>query len=222
MSEPTADIYTALAAEWPVNETHTLPANMGTDLTYITGEQAITRLNTVLGFNEWTFEIREHGIHNGIAWVLGRFEIPSQGVVREQFGAQKLRSTPSGDEMKSAATDCLKKCAMSVGVGLYLSHKETIAEAQAARQQARQENVQRQAPVTALPRPISQPPACADCKQAITPTGRFTVESIVNTGVSKYGRALCLACGKKAQEEARLTEQEVREDLKQAEMQAAG
>jgi len=211
---------------------------MGTDLTYITGEQAITRLNTVLGFNEWTFEIREHGIDSGIAWVLGRFEIPSQGVVREQFGAQKLRSTPSGDEMKSAATDCLKKCAMSVGVGLYLSHKETIAEAQAARQQARQENVQRQAPVrpaappappreqaapvTALPRPISQPPACADCKQAITPTGRFTVESIVNTGVSKYGRALCLSCGKKAQEEARLTEQEVREDLKQAEMQAAG
>jgi hypothetical protein len=221
MSDLAADTYKALAA--PFDETFVVDT-----FTYITGEQATTRLNEALGWDNWSFTIVAHGYDepSDTHWVHGRLEVPGEGIIREQFGSQKVNRVGRtgqprdyGFDLKGAATDAFKKCATGLGVGLYLSHKESRARAETPRQ----ENVQRQAPPNNnLPRPISRPPACADCKQAITPTGRFTVESIVNTGVSKYGRALCLACGKKAQEEARLTEQEVREDMKQTEMQAAG
>ena len=121
----------------------------GIELEYITGEQAVTRLNETLGVGGWSFRIVEHGIHGEAdeCWVLGEMTaiVPAadlaassgQGsngyatVTRQQFGSQKVkRSRASGTpldigfDLKGAATDALKKCASLMGVGLYLWKKE--------------------------------------------------------------------------------------------------
>lgn len=134
-------IYDQLAEKF--DETHT-DVRGGVALTYITGEQVVDRLNTVLGFR-WSFTVIEHGWHESTdeEWVLGRLTVTLGDlvVVREQYGSQKrnktaVRRAPNGDtiparhieigfDMKGAATDALKKCAQMIGVGLYLSHRPT-------------------------------------------------------------------------------------------------
>jgi hypothetical protein len=118
----------------------------GVTLEYATGEQVITRLNEDLGMGAWDFEIIEHGIsvEADECWVLGKLtarilvddpnlpgELICERVVKTQFGSQKVkRSRSSGNpldigfDLKGAATDCLKKCASLLGVGLYLWEKE--------------------------------------------------------------------------------------------------
>lgn len=43
---------------------------------------------------------------------------------------------------------------------------------------------------------------CTDCGKEIVKSGRYTAESIVKTSMEKYGRMLCMECGKKAKHEA--------------------
>jgi hypothetical protein len=130
-----ADVYSKLAA--PFEDTFR-DVRGGVQLEYITGEQCISRLNEVLGVAGWSFTIREHGINAEAdeAWVLGEIAANFGGamVVRQQFGSQKLKRSRSsgspldiGFDLKGAATDALKKCAMLLGVGLYLSKKEVGA-----------------------------------------------------------------------------------------------
>jgi hypothetical protein len=129
-------IYDLLAAEFEPSETFQ-DSRGGATFTYVTGEGVTSRLNKVLGPAGWTFKIREHGIHAEAdeIWVLGSLEARIDGamVVREQFGSQKVKrsraaGTPLdiGFDLKGATTDALKKCATLIGVGLYLSHKESI------------------------------------------------------------------------------------------------
>lgn len=123
--------YAALTA--PFDSTYNDPRGF----TYITGEQCVTRMNTVLGPENWGFEILEHGINEQAdeIWVKGRLTVffldANIPVVREQFGSQKVNRKRNdktildiGFDLKGAATDAMKKCAMNIGVGLYLSSKE--------------------------------------------------------------------------------------------------
>lgn len=129
-------LYAALAL--PFEFTHS-DRRGGVDLTYITGEQAITRANAVLGFDGWSFKVLEHGIHTEAdeVWVLVEITVHfgERVVVRQQFGSQKIKRSRAtgqpldiGFDMKGATTDALKKALTLVGVGLYLSHKETEDE----------------------------------------------------------------------------------------------
>ena len=109
------------------------------DLDYITGEQAVSRLNDVLGFDGWSFKVIEHGYNDAADefWALGELTIHSgPPAVIQQFGSQKPnryradnRDHPNeiidlGFDLKGAVTDALKKCASLRGVGLYLHEKE--------------------------------------------------------------------------------------------------
>jgi hypothetical protein len=110
----------------------------GVALTYISGEQVVSRLNEVLGVDGWSFRIVRHEINAEAdeAWALGELvaQIDGRTVVRQQFGSQKVRRSRStgtpldlGFDLKGAATDAMKKCASLLGVGLYLSRKEAAA-----------------------------------------------------------------------------------------------
>src|SRR5438874_10238537 len=127
-----ADVYAKLAA--PFDNTFK-DVRGGVELEYSTGEQCISRLNETLGVAGWSFTIKEHGINAEAdeAWVLGELSANFGGaiVVRQQFGSQKIKRSRAsgipldiGFDLKGAATDALKKCAMLLGVGLYLSKKE--------------------------------------------------------------------------------------------------
>jgi hypothetical protein len=123
----------------PFETLHNLPGKTkrdGTPLTYLTGAQVAQRLNRVLGFDHWSFEIVETQFDQPADEVIvrGRLTIycGRRTVVREQFGSQRhnrLRESQaiidSGFDHKGAATDALKKCATLVGVGLYLYGPES-------------------------------------------------------------------------------------------------
>jgi hypothetical protein len=124
--------YARLAAPFEVTFTD---VRGGVELTYVSGEQVVRRLNEVLGVAGWSFRILRLGIHTEAdeAWALGELvaEIGARTVVRQQFGSQKLKrsrttGTPLdiGFDLKGAATDAMKKCASLLGVGLYLSRKD--------------------------------------------------------------------------------------------------
>jgi hypothetical protein len=96
----------------------------GDVLDYIEGSAVIQRLNDCFD-GEWIFEIQEHQVYDDEVVVLGKLN--AQGISKSQFGKSRVtrrdsdRSTVSlGDDLKAAATDCLKKCATLFGVGLHL------------------------------------------------------------------------------------------------------
>jgi hypothetical protein len=109
----------------------------GVEVTYVSGEQVVSRLNEVLGVAGWSFHILRHEIRaeEGEVWALGELvaEIDGKSVTRQQFGSQKikrLRGTGApldlGFDLKGASTDAMKKCASWLGVGLYLSRKAPV------------------------------------------------------------------------------------------------
>jgi hypothetical protein len=130
------DVYARLAAPFEVTFTD---VRGGVQLTYVSGEQVVRRLNEVLGVGGWSFRVLRHDINTEAdeAWALGELvaDIGERTVVRQQFGSQKLKRSRAtgapldiGFDLKGAATDAMKKCASLLGVGLYLSRKETPAE----------------------------------------------------------------------------------------------
>jgi hypothetical protein len=126
------DTYARLAAPFEVTFSD---VRGGVEVTFISGEQVVSRLNEVLGVAGWSFRILRHDINPEAdeAWALGELvaEFGDRTVVRQQFGSQKLRRSRStgapldlGFDLKGASTDAMKKCASLLGVGLYLSRKE--------------------------------------------------------------------------------------------------
>jgi hypothetical protein len=106
----------------------------GVEVTFISGEQVVSRLNEVLGVAGWSFRVLQQEIHAEAdeVWALGEMvaDIDGKTVTRQQFGSQKIKRSRStgvpldlGFDLKGAATDAMKKCASWLGVGLYLSRK---------------------------------------------------------------------------------------------------
>lgn len=106
-----------------------------TTLIHITGEQVVSRLNEVLGAENWDFRVVDHGTTPVEAWVLGEMTVrwPNGAVsVKQHIGNQDLArgQNLSSDVNKAAVTDAIKKCASLIGVGLYLFDAEQRTEVQ--------------------------------------------------------------------------------------------
>jgi hypothetical protein len=123
--------YTQLSAPFDLTFTD---VRGGIEVTFISGEQVVSRLNEVLGVSGWSFRVLHQEVHAEAdeVWALGEMvaDIDGKTVTRQQFGSQKIKRSRStgvpldlGFDLKGAATDALKKCASTLGVGLYLSRK---------------------------------------------------------------------------------------------------
>lgn len=181
----------------------------GVELEYITGEQAISRLNEVLGVANWSFRILEHGINAEAdeCWALAEItaQIDDRTVVRQQFGSQKVkRSRASGTpldigfDLKGAATDALKKCASLLGVALYLWKKEVPAEPTPLQPLAGRE-------------PDSDRMACEECGEALSEVRfkdgtNWAPAQLAGYGRRKHSRVLCMAHYREANEAKRRAE----------------
>ena len=123
------------------DNTYTRPAKGGGTWTYVTGSYIKKVLNLMFGW-DWDFEIIEHKFDLQIkqAYVLGKLKVRTGGkeIVKMQFGrvdikfkvdwvddgkgtnTKKKQSTDLpldiGNDLKAAATDCLKKCASELGI----------------------------------------------------------------------------------------------------------
>lgn len=96
----------------------------GQTLSYVEAAEIIKRLNEGLD-SEWSFEVVQHDIHNTEVVVLGKLSTGS--ITKMAFGGSSITvARDSGavvslaDDLKSAATDSMKKCATLLGVGLHL------------------------------------------------------------------------------------------------------
>lgn len=101
----------------------------GLVLDYLETATVIRRLNEAFG-SDWNFRVLEHGVDTEAkaVWVLG--ELTALGLIKQQFGAKDIyEKSTLGDNLKSAASDCLKKCATLFGVGLHLYEDELPGEA---------------------------------------------------------------------------------------------
>jgi len=103
--------------------------SFGQTLAYVSGHTVIQRLNDAFE-SVWSFEITAHEIHEDEVIVIGK--LSAEGIIKTQFGSSrvtKARETGEivslADDLKSAATDALKKCSTLLGVGLHLYADKT-------------------------------------------------------------------------------------------------
>src|SRR5437870_10143912 len=104
----------------------------GDVLDYVAGAAVIHRLNEAFEA-EWMFEILDHHIYEKEVVVLGK--LTAQGISKCQFGKSKItltkdekRQVSIGDDLKAAASDCIKKCATLWGIGLHLYFENGAAD----------------------------------------------------------------------------------------------
>lgn len=176
-NETTMTTYERLAKRFPP-EAHKKRKQGSAELTYVTGEMVISRLNEVLGLAGWSFRVLREGSSEVEAWVLGEMVVTIDGatITRQQYGNQDVMrgSRATSDLFKSAATDALKKCATTIGVGLYLYDEDERREVeQEMREAARQP--QRKA---AAPTPINNNVRDAAVLTGAAPGVDARVESI--------------------------------------------
>lgn len=121
----------ALMQRTPRNHVYTRPGKGGGTFEYVTGVYVKKVLNYVFGFN-WDFRITEHGTEKDSVWVLGELRVRFSSdprkpkndveVVKMQFGRADIKMKKTGgqldfgNDLKSAATDALKKCASEFGI----------------------------------------------------------------------------------------------------------
>lgn len=96
----------------------------GQMFSYVTGSYITKALNYAFGWN-WDFEVVEHGKEQDHVWVLGKLTVhgarPGETISKTQFGRSDVKQLKAGgnldygNDLKSATTDALKKCASMLG-----------------------------------------------------------------------------------------------------------
>lgn len=133
----------------PVQYVHKRPAKGGGTWDYVTGGYIKKCLNLMFGWN-WDFEILDEKILFGEVVVKGKLTCRSNGntIVKMQFGNKDIvykKQTQEeitngaermplsiGNDLKSASTDCLKKCASEIGISADIYNKEDFKEVKIA------------------------------------------------------------------------------------------
>lgn len=117
---------TRLVERTPSKYVYQRPAKGGGKWDYVTVSYVQRVLDYVFGFN-WDFEIVEHGKEADHVWVLGKLTVKNpdgtRTVTKTQFGRSEVKfkrdskdALDYGNDLKSAASDALKKCASMLGI----------------------------------------------------------------------------------------------------------
>lgn len=111
-----------LRRPFPPELVKTRQGHNGKSLSYVETWAVIERLNE--GCDAWSFEITEHHVFADDIVVVGK--LTADGVVKMAFGGASITRDRAGkevsiaDDLKSAASDALKKAASLLGVALEL------------------------------------------------------------------------------------------------------
>lgn len=121
-----------LLKQTPAKYVKQRPAKGGGTWDYVTGGYVRKCLNLMFGW-DWSFEIVEQMVLHGEAIVKGKLTCNSSGktIVKMQFGNKDIMMKKGteiplsiGNDLKAAATDCLKKCAAEIGIAADIYNKE--------------------------------------------------------------------------------------------------
>lgn len=119
----------------PKRYVYTRQGKGGKMFEYVSGGYVRKALNYAFGFL-WDFEIKEHGIQGNQIWVLGKLTIKNKEfkpvIVKEQFGRSDIKFYQDkakgmldfGNDLKSAGTDALKKCASELGIASDIYYRQ--------------------------------------------------------------------------------------------------
>lgn len=99
------------------------PGPGGMRLSYVEVGYVINVLNQAFGW-DWDFRILDQQIGKKQVWVRGELTVRSDGreMTKGQFGGADIKFNRLGapvsiaDDLKTAASDCLKKCASLLGI----------------------------------------------------------------------------------------------------------
>ncbi len=100
------------------------PGPGGTQLSYVEVGYVINILNQAFGW-DWDFRIIDQQVGNRQVWVRGELtiRIVTHSITKGQYGGSDIKfSRQTGDpvsiadDLKAAASDCLKKCASMLGI----------------------------------------------------------------------------------------------------------
>lgn len=112
-----------LEQPFPKELLKTRKGTFGKPFTYVEGAEYIRRLNDAFE-GDWSFEVVEHIRLDTEVIVLGK--LTAGNIVKCAFGGSSITVSREGeiislaDDLKSAATDSLKKASSLLGVGLHL------------------------------------------------------------------------------------------------------
>lgn len=102
----------------------TRPGPGGIPLSYVEVGYVISMLNQVFGW-DWDFRILDQQIGKKQVWARGELVIRAKGhtITKGQYGGADIKTSRStgepisvADDLKAAASDCLKKCASMLGI----------------------------------------------------------------------------------------------------------
>ncbi len=107
------------------------PGPGGIRLDYVEVGYVINILHQAFGW-DWDFRILDQQVGNKQVWVRGELSVRLRGreIIKGQFGGSDIKLNKSGaavsiaDDLKAAASDCLKKCASLLGVASDVYWKE--------------------------------------------------------------------------------------------------
>ena len=124
-----SEILAALSAPFPPEVIRHRVGAGGKDLTWVDARTVAARLDEVLGVNAWDFAVEPVGdTHTVVGILTCRF--PDGSVARRQdFGYE---TGGSGESLKEAASDALRRCASLFGVARYLYGGERPAAGRVA------------------------------------------------------------------------------------------
>jgi hypothetical protein len=112
-----AEILAALSAPFPPEVIRHRVGAGGKDLTWVDARTVAARLDEVLGVSAWDFAVEPVGdTHTVVGILTVRFPDGTQAR-RQDFGYE---TGGSGESLKEAASDALRRCASLFGVARYL------------------------------------------------------------------------------------------------------
>jgi hypothetical protein len=124
-----SEILAALSAPFPPEVIRHRTGAGGKDLTWVDARTVAARLDEVLGVNAWDFAVEPVGDTNTVVGIL-TCRFPDGTVARRQdFGYE---TGGSGESLKEAASDALRRCASLFGVARYLYGGEKPAAGRVA------------------------------------------------------------------------------------------
>ncbi len=112
-----------ISQKTPEQFVKTRPGPGGMQIKYVEVGYVISMLNQVFGW-DWDFRILDQQIGKKQVWVRGELTVrlKDHSITKGQFGGSDIKQNRNGDpisiadDLKTAASDCLKKCASMLGI----------------------------------------------------------------------------------------------------------
>lgn len=192
---------TRMVEKTPPQFIYKRPGKGGDTWDYVTVGYVQRVLDYCFGFN-WDFEIVEHGKEADHVWVMGKLTVKSpdglRTITKTQFGRSEVKHKREGglldygNDLKSAASDALKKCASMLGIARDIYSKADYRQESG---KAPREEVKELPPAKDAPKADGPVFYCYGKKGGGCPYGNETIDEATHSySMKRFKKPLCRQC----------------------------